>query len=705
MNFIHKYIPQNPINATTQKKITDTVAEVLEKFAKNYATQTQLTIVHNKEQEIIEKRNRQIFVEFNRHSKIKSYKKKYGDDADIPDFPDVPEPNASLESIREYCFKMFKLGFKPMRPRGRYEVKMKPDITTYICGYFIRDLDYDPYCVYIVSSRKGNLIALKERRFTEFSALHKAIKKFVPKDLAFPAASSKIGKRNLTPDFLNGRTQILNTYLKAVVQIKDLENNEVLLKFLGLLPSKDPLDDQIFSNALRQTKWDLWNWDDIVYDTPEEAMTKLLTKEIFRAVNSDIVNALPTAEGPRKASKKVAFKAISAVINKAVPPAWKTAYEVNKKIREQVVGVLSKVIDLILENKEKINKTIKEKLFENINPVKDGLNKVITGGFQPLAPVLVKPFAPIVKTYNTKVEKTILEAFQTNDNQALDSAFNFLIEAYNQLMESLGKALDDALSSISSKLKGEFTIKELGDFFEPIGKLNRAIENLVRLLNPNHWGLIMKYLIKHKKKLEENENGNIDRILNDMEIEVYNEIYYESWRIELSVWDARSSLNNLDLPMFGETCFKTGNDINENLFIKVMLKLLYKFSDYVWGCTITENDKRSWVEKINDAFEKAYRAARHKFVKEVGKIILSGTDNLIEKLIISNVTKLLDTFIKPVISPLESALPESIKNMVNLSVMLSEDIHDVLERVINDILCMQGDSLLNILETAVSDIN
>jgi hypothetical protein len=272
-------------------------------------------------------------------------------------------------------------------------------------------------------------------------------------------------------------------------------------------------------------------------------------------------------------------------------------------------------------------------------------------------------------------------------------------------MESLGKALDDALSSISSKLKGEFAIKELGDFFEPIGKLNRAIENLVRLLNPNHWGLIMKYLIKHKIKLEENENGNIDRILNDMEIEVYNEIYYESWRIELSVWDARSSLNNLDLPMFGETCFKTGNDINENLFIKVMLKLLYKFSDYVWGCTITENDKRTWVEKINDAFEKAYRSARHKFVKEVGKIILSGTDNLIEKLIISNVTKLLDTFIKPVISPLESALPESIKNMVNLSVMLSEDIHDVLERVINDTLCMQGDSLLNILETAVSDTN
>ena len=215
----------------------------------------------------------------------------------------------------------------------------------------------------------------------------------------------------------------------------------------------------------------------------------------------------------------------------------------------------------------------------------------------------------------------------------------------------------------------------------------------------------MKYLIKHKIKLEENENGNIDRILNDMEIDIYNEIHYESWRIELSVWDVRSSLNNLDLPMFGESCFKTGNDINENLFIKVMLKLLFKFSDYVWGCTITENDKRSWVEKINDAFEKAYRAARHKFVKEVAKIVLSGTDNLIEKLIISNVTKLLDTFIKPITSPLESGLPEEIKTMINLSVMISEDIHEVLARIIYDILSMQGDSLLNILDNCISELN
>jgi hypothetical protein len=600
---------------------------------------------------------------------------------------------------------MFKLGFKPVRPRGKYEVKMKPDITTYLCGYFIRDKDYDPYCVYIVSSRKGNLIALKERRFTEFSTLHKAIKKFLPKDLLFPPASSKIGKRNLTPEFLNGRTQNLDAYLKAVVQIKDLENNEVLLKFLGLLPSQNPLDDQIFYNALKQTKWDLWNWDDIVYDTPEEAIAKLLIIEIFKAVESDINSALPSAEGPRKASKKVAFKAISATINKAVPPAWKGAYDVNLKIRDKVVDSLNKLIDQIIENKDKINKTLKEKIYENINPVKDGLNKAIIGGFQPLAPVLVKPFAPIVKTYNTKVEKTILEAFQTNDNQALDSAFNFLVETYNRLLESLGNTLNEVLQNISSKLKGEFTIKELGDFFEPIGKLNKAIENLVRLLNPNHWGSIMKYLIKHKKKLEENENGNIDRILNDMEIDIYNEIYYESWKIELNVWDVRSSLNNLDLPIFGESCFKTGNDIKENLFIKVMLKLLFKFSDYVWGCTITDNDKRTWVEKINDAFEKAYRSARHKFIKEVGKIILSGTDNLIENLIISNVTKLLDTFIKPIISPLESGLPEVIKSLVNLSVMISENIHDVLDRIIYDILCMQGDSLLNILDNCISELN
>jgi len=599
---------------------------------------------------------------------------------------------------------MFKLGFKPMRPRGRHEPKITNDISTCIDGYFLRDTEYDPYCVYIVRSYKGKLIALKERRFSEFSALHKSIKKFVPKDLPFPAASSKIGKRNLTPAFLNGREKILEKYLKTVVKIKDLENNEVLLKFLGLLPSKNPLDDQIFNNAFKQTKWDLWNWYDIIYDTPEEAMSKLLTKEIFRAVRYDIDSALPSAEGPRKASRKLAFKLITAIVNKAVPPAWKTAYDINLKIRDQVLGVLNKLIDLILENKEKINRTLVDKIYENMNPIKDGLNKAISAAFQPLAPVLVKPFAPIVKTYNTNIEKNILDAFQRNDNQSLDTAFNVLTDAYNKLMESLGKALDDALSSISSKLKGEISIKELGDFFEPIGNLNKAIESLVKLINPNHWGKILKFLIKHKRKLEENENGNINGILNDMESDICDEIYYESYSIGSSVWDVRNQLNNLDLPVFGETCFKIGKDIKKNLFKKVMFKLLYKFSDYVWGCTLSENDKRSWVEKINDAFEKSYRAAKHKFVKEVGKLILNGTDDLINNLIVSNVTKILDAVIKPILSTLESGIPENIKKMINLSVMVSDDIHEVLDRVIKDILAMQGHSLLNLLESAVSDL-
>ena len=705
MNFINKYIPKNPINSSTQAKITDTLKEVLDKFVKNYASQTQLTLVENKEQEIIEKRKRQMFVEFNRHSKIKSYKKKYGDDADIPDFPDPPEENSSLEINREYCITMFKLGFKPMRPRGKYEVKVKPDITTYISDYFIRDSAYDPYCVYIVSSHKGKLISLKERRFSEFASLHKLIKKFVPKNLVFPAASSKIGKRNLTTQFLSERRRILDNYLKEVVKIKELQENEDLLKFLGLLPSKNPLDDQIFRNAFLQTKRELYNWNSIVYDTPEEAMSKLITKEIFNAVYHDIVSALPQAEGPRKASFKLAYKVISASINKAVPPAWKTAYDVNLKVRETIVPVLSKVIDIILENKEKINKTIKDKIYENMNPIKDGLNKVVTAGFKPLAPVLVKPFAPMIKTFNTNTEKNILDAFQRNDSQSIDSAFNVLVEAYKKLMESLGKALDDALSSISSKLKGEISIKELGDFFEPIGKLNRAVESLVQLIDPNHWGKILKELIKHKRKLEENENGNIDRILNDMEVEIYSEINYESYDIGSLVYDVRNNLNNLDLPVFGETCFDIGKDIKNNLFKKVMIKLLYKFSDYVWGCTLSENDKRTWVEKINDAFEKAYRAAKHKFVKEVGNIVLDGTDDLLEKLIVSNVTKVLDAFIKPILSPIESNLPENIKNMINLSVMVHDDIHEVLDRVIKDILSMQGDALLSLLESAVNELH
>ena len=225
-----------------------------------------------------------------------------------------------------------------------------PTLVTNLIRYEIRDADFDPYAIYILKSRKGNLVAEKERRFKEFKELNKKLKKALPKHIVLPnlpEASSKIGVRNLTEGFLEERVKLLGEYLTKIVEIPEIQDNEDFLFFIGLLPSKNPMDDQIFNAALRRTKYDLWNWYTIIYDKPEVGISKLISIEVWRTVRVDVEAALPNAEALRKTSKKLAIKAINGAVDAAVPPAWKTAYEASGPARQKVQEVLGSVIEII----------------------------------------------------------------------------------------------------------------------------------------------------------------------------------------------------------------------------------------------------------------------------------------------------------------------------------------------------------------------
>ena len=92
MDFIHKFIPKNPINASTQTKITESVKHAVTVFAKNYALQTQLVIVGNKELEYRLKEERKAQVDKDRNYKTRYYKRIHGEDAQVPDIPEQADP-------------------------------------------------------------------------------------------------------------------------------------------------------------------------------------------------------------------------------------------------------------------------------------------------------------------------------------------------------------------------------------------------------------------------------------------------------------------------------------------------------------------------------------------------------------------------------------------------------------------------------------
>ena len=296
--------------------------------------------------------------------------------------------------------KLLELGFKPVRPRVKLEPLKKPELRANISRYEYRDYDVDPYAVYMIKSSQGKLSAEKDRRYKEFEKLHKTLKKIIPKDITLSEASSKIGIRNLNEAFLSECVQLLNEYLQKIVVFLEVQTNEDFLNFIGLLPSKNPLDDQIFDSALRRTKYDLWNWHRIRYDKPEEGISNLLIKEVYRSIEIDINLALPPVEAPRKASRKLAYKMITEAVEEAVPPAWSTSYKTSEPVRETVQKALGELIGIILEKKKEINDQLKEKMADSFIPIKDEISKLLGKAVPQIVPPIIKPFVSLLKLIN-----------------------------------------------------------------------------------------------------------------------------------------------------------------------------------------------------------------------------------------------------------------------------------------------------------------
>ena len=708
MNVIRKIIPKNPVNNQTLDKIKTRVNEVLGVFSGYYASSTKLELVKAKIEEAKEKEERKAFVEHDKQKKTKYFKEKNGEDAEVPEIPEPPEKGASLTDIRDYCIKVYELGFKPVKPRGKIEPLKPPELHVEILRYSIRDASFDPYAVYIISSSKGKLSAQKERRFKEFEKLHKEIKKLIPKDkekeISLPEASSKIGARNLHEQFLLERVDLLGKYLQKLSEIPAIQENKQFLFFIGLLPPENPLDDQIFRVAYEKTRWHFWYIPYLTYDKPEEALKRLITFEVWRSVRSDIESALPTAEAPRKTSLKISFKAIAGVVDKTVPPIWTAAYSASKPIREKVQSVLGSVIEIILSSKNEINEKLKEEMLEFFNPIKEGFANLLTQAAPQVLPPIIRPFTPLIKKYTNECEPLLLQSFNNCDKDILQKAIQTLNKIHEDLVAKLKEQVDKELKIVCEKLKGAVTLRLLQDCYNPMNVIGVIISDLVGIASPNHWGRVVECLFEYKRKLKGDE-GNVDNILNDMERETKWRMTCESITMRHYAWKISYDIHVLgfDLDAIGEVCNKLGIKVQKRLFKKVMRKFVFKFSDYVWGFSQKKTNDKSWPERVDEAFMIAYNCARKKFNKELGNIIKEGICDILEGMILNKVIEEIKEKIKPIIEKLAGLVPEKIKDLVDLEDMANEDIEEVLTKTFENAIDDQDDAFLKELKICLDN--
>ena len=679
MDIIKRFIPSNPINQETSTRIANKVKEILDVFSKNYAKQTILVIVKNKEDQEEEKEKREAIVKKDKENKAKYYKKKYGEESDVPNFPEIPEKGTSLEQMTEYCKKMLDLGFKPLFPRGKMEPLKPPELRIELTRYSLRDEDTDPYATYILKCSKGKFACEKERRFKEFEKLNKAIKKMLPPKAVLPPASSKFGGRNLNKEFLDKRVTDLNEYLQQIIEVPEIQENEAFQKFVGTFP-RNPIDDQIFEAAFKQTKWHFWCWGDFRYDEPGEALAKLITIEIWRTVRHDVESALPNAEAPRKASKKLAFKLIGTTINNSIPTVWEAAYTASKGVRDKITSALDTVIGIIIQKKHELNNKLKEKMIGSFEPIKEAIGKVFTSGVHMVVPPIVEPFSFIFKTYQVKAEPLIMQGIKEGDKDKLKDGVQAMNDIYEKMLQRLNDKVDEQLTAVSEKLTVEVSLSLLKDCFSPLKAIGRIISNLVRMIDPKHWGKVVNEVLEYKQKIYDCNGENVNAVLIEMERNAYYRMSWEAYYMDNARYWLRSNIYslNLGLDSLADICFDLGKKLIKKVYKLSCKKFIRKFSDYVWGFSTKKEDDKSWKEKVDEAIILAYQAAKHKFNKECGNIVKEGVCDILEGVILNKVIEEINKVVEPVIKTLADLIPDNIKEMVDIEEMAKDDIEEVL---------------------------
>ena len=162
---------------------------------------------------------------------------------------------------------------KPVRPRTSREAK--PKLSARIIYTMTLDSDLDPYIVYAISASDGNRYVTVYKRYKQFKNLKAKLK---VKDVEFPKPSSKFGGRNLDAEFISTRVTALQKYLEAAVADEKASQSKELLTFLGLGEQPDPLWTETFEGAYKKTRYHLWQWRTVIYDSEEEAVSRICGK-------------------------------------------------------------------------------------------------------------------------------------------------------------------------------------------------------------------------------------------------------------------------------------------------------------------------------------------------------------------------------------------------------------------------------------------
>lgn len=642
--------PSNPIDSHRTEEIKKCCTRVLECFAKNYLTATKDVLIEIEEEKLI-KQDKLKAKQEKRALKLRT----------LSESGQLPTTSGAIITSPIIGDN------KPRRPRGPKQPP-KGVIVTKITNTETTDSDIDPFIEFTVVSAFNNLQGVRTRRYKEFKSLFGSLKNACPKAVLPPG--TQFGKHIFEHDFVENRRKGLAEMLEAFSQVEELKTNKGFLTFLGLLPSEDPREDLIFARAIRMTKWDLWNWRKLTWDSQGEAISKLIIEEIRRDMWYDIVSSCPPSAAARRTALKLASRTITALVTPPVTVAWNAAAEAAKPVKVAVVDAVASQCALIIQTKHAVKQKIMDSIGAVLSPLTNCLADILGGVMDALVPVCFEALSPI-KGVALSLDTELRDAFHANDADKIRSIGGRLEDEKGKAFAVLDAKFTEICEALIAKMTAKITGGDaLKSALTPVGCLGRLLQSLTKMITFKFWSEVVVRMIDEKKDIQkagapaslEDLNKRLDR----MEEETRWWTWYWGWDIRSAGCSAWWELHSVDLGIAADFVYDLAYSIDKNLHKKIFKKFAFKFGDYLYGFAANPADTRSWDEKVDAAFIIGYECALHRLKKTGFELMAEQICEIPRRHVLGPLEKAIFPLITEVLTAVESLIPSPLRSILEI---------------------------------------
>jgi len=551
------------------------------------------------------------------------------------------------------------------------------------------DGEVDPYVVYVVDSSLKDDSATVYRRYKQFKDLAKKMGKNLPKKAVLPPPSSKFGSRNLTWEFVSERRKTLQEFLKGIVEDENARTQKVFLEWLGLGREKDPVYDETYKRAFEKTKWDLWLWKKIVYDSEGEGLSKLIIEEIKRDMWSDVTSSIPPDPKLRRAAMKGVYRALNTMVEPPVTTGFNAVRAKTKDLREPIKQKLEEALDKVLEIEEQIKNKLKEAMTSALAPVLENLKPFIGELLKAISNPVIKGIT-IVASERDKLDSQMRDALSSGDTAKVRSLVESVSGLRAKVSETINHGLQEFLSSVLGDLKTKVTVEALSHIFEPLEKIVKIAESFFNLIDPGNWGEVVIVLMEEKDKILQGGVENANRHMDWEEWEIRWHYWwkgYDIWRygyyLYWELWGLMYQLGPI-ADWFLDVTYDY-----RHIHRKTLKKFSWKFGDYLYGFINDPTDSREFKDKVNAALVIGYERARKHFVKHTKIYLHKNVRRFLKRPIIQPIHKLIHAALDPVLEPIQSAIVSPADQILDVKQLviktLEETVEDCLDHILNDL--------------------